>query len=104
MKRGDVIPNLLGLVAYVDDCVPLERTGADGSKEKALFWNVDGTLLVHPDRIEKFNEVVGFIMRNGGAAAMTDEARAKFGIGVRRKTLADRIWKTVTDPRMRGGR
>lgn len=76
---SNIIPNLIGVWAYEDPNVPLERTEADGSKTPVLFWNVGGKLYVHPDRREKFDQVCSFIAMKGGADALTDESRVKFG-------------------------
>lgn len=83
MADGQLIPNLIGAVAREDSLVPLERTEADGSRTPVLFWNIGGVLYVHPDRREKFDQVCSFIDMRGGADALTDEARAKFGFSPR---------------------
>jgi hypothetical protein len=85
MTTSNIIPNLIGVIAYEDPHVPLMRTNADESQTPVLFWNIGGKLLVHPDRREKFDEVCSWIAQRGGVDALTDEARKKFGFGPRRK-------------------
>lgn len=43
---------------YKDPNIPLTRTNADGSTSDALFWIVDGKVLVHPDRWDAFQTAI----------------------------------------------
>lgn len=43
---------------YRDPNIPLTRTNEDGTTSDALFWIIDGKVLVHPDRWDAFHAAI----------------------------------------------